>query len=171
MPSLTWECIMKQVKVDVAIIGTGTAGLAAYRAAHAHGARVVLIEGGPYGTTCARVGCMPSKLLIAAAEAAHMLDAASGFGVHAGEKRIDGVAVMDRVRRERDRFVGFVLESVDGIPPDDKLRGYARFTSPHTLVIDDHTEVEASRIVIATGSTPTALPQLAGIEEIGRAHV
>jgi len=157
---------MKQLKVDVAIIGTGTAGLAAYRAAHAHGVRVVLIEGGPYGTTCARVGCMPSKLLIAASEAAHMLHAASGFGVHAGDTRIDGVAVMDRVRRERDRFVGFVLESVDGIPPDDKLRGYARFTGPHTLQIDDHTTVEASRIVIASGSTPTQLPELDGIEGV-----
>lgn len=155
---------MKQIKVDVAIIGTGTAGLAAYRAAHAQGARTVIIEGGPYGTTCARVGCMPSKLLISAADAAHMLDAASGFGVHAEAVRIDGVAVMARVRRERDRFVGFVLESVDGIPADDKLRGHARFTGPHTLRIDDHTEVEAARIVIATGSTPIVLPQLAGIE-------
>jgi dihydrolipoamide dehydrogenase len=157
---------MKQLKVDVAVIGTGTAGLAAYRAAHAHGVRTVVIEGGPYGTTCARVGCMPSKLLIAASEAAHMLDAASGFGVHAGETRIDGVAVMERVRRERDRFVGFVLESVDGIPDSDKLRGHARFTGPHTLQIGDHTEVTASRIVIATGSTPTVLPQLAGIEGV-----
>ena len=56
---------------DVAIIGAGTAGLAAYRTVKAAGRRALLIEGGPYGTTCARVGCMPSKLLIAAAEAAH----------------------------------------------------------------------------------------------------
>ena len=62
---------MKRISVDVAVIGAGTAGLAAYRAAIAAGRRAVLIEGGPYGTTCARVGCMPSKLLIAAAEAAH----------------------------------------------------------------------------------------------------
>jgi pyruvate/2-oxoglutarate dehydrogenase complex dihydrolipoamide dehydrogenase (E3) component len=57
---------------------------------------------------------MPSKLLIAAAEAAHMLQAAPGFGVHPGQVRIDGKAVMARVRSERDRFVGFVLEGVDG---------------------------------------------------------
>ena len=62
---------MKKIQVDVAVIGGGTAGLAAYRAAKAHTPNVVLIEGGPYGTTCARVGCMPSKLLIAAAEAVH----------------------------------------------------------------------------------------------------
>jgi len=151
---------MRKLKVDVAVMGAGTAGLVAYRAAKSQGARTVMIEGGQYGTTCARVGCMPSKLLIAAAEAAHMLDAAPGFGVHPGEKRIDGVAVMERVRRERDRFVGFVLEGVDNIPDEDKLRGHARFTGPHTLMIDDHTELEAGRVVIATGSTPTCLPKL-----------
>ncbi len=62
---------MKVVEVGVAVIGAGTAGTAAYRAARAAGATAMLIEGGPYGTTCARVGCMPSKLLIAAADAAH----------------------------------------------------------------------------------------------------
>ena len=74
-----------------------------------------MIEGGPYGTTCARVGCMPSKLLIAAAEAVHQIERAPGFGVHpTGKTRIDGREVMARVKRERDRFVGFVLEGVDG---------------------------------------------------------
>jgi dihydrolipoamide dehydrogenase len=154
---------MQKLKVDVAVIGAGTAGLVAYRAARAQGARTVLIEGGPYGTTCARVGCMPSKLLIAAAEAAHMIDAAPGFGVHAGEKRVDGVAVMERVRRERDRFVGFVLEGVEHIAAEDKLRGHARFTGPHTLVVDDHTEIDAGRVVIATGSAPTRVPRLDNI--------
>lgn len=151
---------MKKLKVDVAVIGTGTAGMSAYRAAHAAGARTVVIESGPYGTTCARVGCMPSKLLIAAADAAHMLDVAPGFGVHPENKRIDGRAVMARVRRERDRFVGFVLESVEGFPEEDRIRGRARFTGPHTLVVDDHTEIEAASVVIATGSTPVVLPQL-----------
>ena len=60
---------MKLLNVDVAVIGGGTAGLGAYRAAKLSTPSVVMIEGGPYGTTCARVGCMPSKLLIAAAEA------------------------------------------------------------------------------------------------------
>jgi dihydrolipoamide dehydrogenase len=154
---------MKKLNVDVAVIGTGTAGLTAYRAARAQGARTVVIESGPYGTTCARVGCMPSKLLIAASEAAHMLHAASGFGVHAGQVRIDGRAVMERVRSERDRFVGFVLEGVDNIPAEDKLRGHARFTGPGSLQVDDHTTIEAARIVIATGSTPTRLPRLDGV--------
>jgi len=152
---------MQTLDVDVAILGTGTAGLSAYRAAVAQGKRALLIEGGPYGTTCARVGCMPSKLLIAAADAAHTMEIAPGFGVHAGQRRIDGKAVMARVQRERDRFVGFVLESVEGIPEQDKLRGYARFTGPRTLQVDDHSIVKATRFVIATGSTPVKLPSLA----------
>src|SRR5215468_7119782 len=110
---------MKQMQVDVAVIGAGTAGMTAYRSALAHTRSVVVIEGGPYGTTCARVGCMPSKLLIAAAEAAHT----AAFGVYAGPLRIDGEAVMRRVRSERDRFVGFVTEAVDGWPAEHKLQG------------------------------------------------
>lgn len=62
---------MKQIKVDVAVIGAGTAGMAAYRAARQAGKQVVLIEGAEFGTTCARVGCMPSKLLLAAANGLH----------------------------------------------------------------------------------------------------
>ena len=57
-------------RVEVAIIGAGSAGMRAYREASKVTNSIVLIEGGEYGTTCARVGCMPSKLLIAAAEAA-----------------------------------------------------------------------------------------------------
>lgn len=154
---------MNKLEVDVAIIGTGTAGMTAYRAAKAQGARVVVIESGVYGTTCARVGCMPSKLLIAASEAAHLMQTSGPFGVHAGEVRIDGRAVMDRVKRERDRFVGFVLEGVEAMPAADKLLGHARFTGGRTLMVDEHTEITACRIVIATGSTPLRLPQLENV--------
>ena len=156
---------MKKISVDVAVIGAGTAGMAAYRAAKSHGGNVVLIEGGPYGTTCARVGCMPSKLLIAAAEAAHAIENAPRFGVHASVVRIDGKEVMARVRSERDRFVGFVLEGVESIPSAERLRGHARFVDSTTLQIDDHTLVKAARIVIATGSTPQ-IPD--GMKELGK---
>ena len=144
------------MNVDVAVIGAGTAGLAAYRAAKNAGASVALIEGGPYGTTCARVGCMPSKLLIAAAEAVHHAELAPGFGVHLdGKLRIEGREVMARVRSERDRFVGFVMRDVERIPRADRVRGRARFENDHTLVIDDGSRITAKAIVIATGSRPT----------------
>lgn len=151
---------MKTLTFDVAVIGAGSAGMSAYRAVKAHGKTAVLIEGGPYGTTCARVGCMPSKLLIAAAEAAHAADEAPGFGVHPGPVRIDGKQVMQRVRSERDRFVGFVVESVESIDPAERLHGYARFISPGCLQVGDDIQVMAERVVIATGSTPQIPPEL-----------
>lgn len=107
---------MKHIKPDVAIIGAGTAGMSAWRSARKYTDDVLLIEGGPYGTTCARVGCMPSKLLIAAAEAAHTINDAPSFGVNGGPVRVDGKAVMRRVHSERDRFVGFVLEAIENWP-------------------------------------------------------
>jgi len=150
---------LKHIKTDVAVIGAGSAGMVAYRKAHENSENVVLIEGGQYGTTCARVGCMPSKLLISAAEAAHSIEEAPGFGVFPnGKPEIDGVKVMERVRSERDRFVGFVLDTIDDLPEENKIRGYARFVDDHTLQVDDHTTVEASSIVIATGSSPAILP-------------
>ncbi|WP_175624513.1 MULTISPECIES: dihydrolipoyl dehydrogenase [Oxalobacteraceae] len=154
---------MKTLTFDVAVIGAGSAGMSAYRAVKAHGKTAVLIEGGPYGTTCARVGCMPSKLLIAAAEAAHAASEAPGFGVYPGPVRIDGKQVMQRVRSERDRFVGFVVESVESIGPAERLHGYARFISPGCLQVGDDIQVMAERVVIATGSTPQIPPELRGL--------
>ena len=144
---------MKTMQVDVAIIGAGTAGLVAYRKTKATGANVVIIEDGDYGTTCARVGCMPSKLLIAAADAAHAIGTAANFGIHIdGVIRIDGREVMDRVRRERDRFVGFVLSGMERIPEAERIRGHAVFADNQTLAVGDHTRITAKSIVIATGS-------------------
>ncbi len=144
---------MNNLQVDVAVIGAGTAGMIAYRAAKAAGASAVIIEGGHYGTTCARVGCMPSKLLVAAAGFAHAIGKAPEMGIHVdGVVRIDGRAVMDRIRCERDRFVGFALGEVQQIPDADRLLGHARFVDNRTLAVANHTRVQAKSIVIATGS-------------------
>ena len=77
---------------------------------------------------------MPSKLLIAAADAAHHVRTAGTFGIRVPDGvSVDGPAVLERVRRERDRFVGFVLASVEAVPPAQRLRGHARFVGPTTL--------------------------------------
>lgn len=141
-------------EIDVAIIGGGTAGMTAYRKATQHTDQVLLIEGGQWGTTCARIGCMPSKLLIAAAEQARLAREAHRFGIHVPEVRVDGPAVMARVRGERDRFVGAVLKTIEQIPAGQRLEAQARFVDAHTLALSDGTQLRARRIVIATGSRP-----------------
>ncbi|MBE0615800.1 MAG: dihydrolipoyl dehydrogenase [Burkholderiales bacterium] len=152
-----------QIDTDIAIIGAGTAGMGAYRAARAHTDSILLIESGAYGTTCARVGCMPSKLLIAAAEAAHAAGHAEAFGVHAQGVSVDGAAVMARVRRERDRFVGFVLETIEAYPEAGRFKAKVRFQDAGTLVTEQGQLIRARRIVIASGSTPFLPPMLQGL--------
>lgn len=155
---------MRKHDVDVAILGAGTAGMAAYREVTKQTSRVALIDGGPLGTTCARVGCMPSKLLIAAADAAHEARHTEKFGVSVGTVEIDGIAVMDRVRRERDRFVGFVNEAVDSFDQKHLIRQNARFIDDNTLELDDGSRLTARTIIIATGSRPIIPP---AFEEAG----
>ena len=145
---------MEMRRVDVAVIGAGTAGMTAFHAARKHTDKVVLIEADVYGTTCARVGCMPSKLLIAAADAAHAAREAEGFGVHVGSVRVDGAAVLQRVRRERDRFVEGVLSTVSEWPEPQKLHGHTRFIAPGVLQVGNDLRLEAGRVVIATGASP-----------------
>ncbi len=145
---------MESRTVDVAVIGAGTAGLGARREAAKRGARVLLIESGPYGTLCARVGFLPSKLLIAAADLRHEMESSALFGIELLEKpRVLGPAVLDRVRRERDRFVAFVVDATEELPDEQRLRGHARFVGPTTLDVDG-TRVEAGAVVVATGSHP-----------------
>lgn len=154
---------MADIETEVAIIGTGSAGLRAYRAAAAHTSSVLLIEGGKYGTTCASVGCMPSKLLIAAADAAHRARNAAGFGVHAGPVEINGSTVMERVRTMRDRFVGGVVSNTEKIPAKRRIDGYARFVDAQRLELEDGRQIHAQRTVIATGSRPNVLPMFDGL--------
>jgi dihydrolipoamide dehydrogenase len=68
---------------------------------------------------------------------------------------IKGAAVMKRVRDERDRFSGFVVEAVEELPAQDKIRGTATFLDNHRLQVDDHTLLHAQNVVIASGSRPT----------------
>jgi dihydrolipoamide dehydrogenase len=151
---------MKETQVDIAVIGAGTAGMSAFRAARSAGARAVLIEAGEFGTTCARVGCMPSKLLLAAANGLHDAKALAPRGIEGTQAlRADGAQVLDYVRHERDHFISGILEEIDSFPADCVIRGRARFEASaagrHVLSIDEMRRIEAKSVVIATGAVPT----------------
>ena len=145
---------MPDYDFDVAILGAGTAGMSAYREAVKYTSRIALIDGGELGTTCARVGCMPSKLLIAAADARHHADHASRFGIVSGGTKVDGKAVMVRLRAERDRFVGFALDAIEGFSTGEFIRAHGNFLDDHTLELANGRTLTARNIIIATGSRP-----------------
>ncbi|MBB3192537.1 dihydrolipoyl dehydrogenase [Halomonas cerina] len=148
------ESTMKTMNVEYAIIGAGTAGLGAYSKISRKTDSLVMIQDGPYGTTCARVGCMPSKLMITAADYAHHLGSSEFFGVTASG-RVDGRKVLERLRRERDnRFVANNIRYVNKIPAHYKLEGRARFIGPGRLRVGESVEVTAKKFILACGSRP-----------------
>ncbi|WP_113911503.1 dihydrolipoyl dehydrogenase [Roseovarius dicentrarchi] len=140
-------------KVDVAIIGAGTAGLAALRDVRRETDDFVMINKPPYGTTCARVGCMPSKTLIAAANAFHARTLLDTFGIRGADHlKADIPAIMERVRELRDHFVDGVLDATDDLDARN-IAGHARLDGPNRVTVDGHT-IEARQIILAPGSSP-----------------
>ncbi|MEX2480872.1 MAG: dihydrolipoyl dehydrogenase [Gammaproteobacteria bacterium] len=144
-------------KVDVIIIGAGSAGLAALREVEKTTRNVVMINDGAYGTTCARVGCMPSKALIEIAKAFHARHKHEAFGIRGSDAlTVDLPAVMRRVRSLRDRFVAGTLEATNALG-ERSIAGRARLRGPHQVEVAGRV-FEARRIIIATGSRPRLLP-------------
>jgi dihydrolipoamide dehydrogenase len=138
---------------DVIIIGAGSAGLAALREVTKRTDNVLMINHGPYGTTCARVGCMPSKALIAAARAYHRRHDFAAFGIGGADRlSIDIPAVLRRTRELRDGFVSGTLKATDALG-ERSLRGKARLESPDTVAVDGR-RYRARAIVLAAGSSP-----------------
>lgn len=138
---------------DVIIIGAGTAGLAALKQVQELTDNYLLINDGPYGTTCARVGCMPSKLLIEAANAFHRRYQFDEFGIeNADSLSVNLPKVLERVRHVRDYFVSSTLRVFSGIE-DKVITGRARLTGKRTISVNDQL-FSAEKIIVATGSRP-----------------
>ena len=146
---------MEERSVDVAIIGSGTAGLNAMGQVRRAGKSFVLINGGEPGTTCARVGCMPSKAMIQVAEDYHRRTHLGKYGVDGHEgMTLDVPEALEHVQELRDTFVDRVLgNSTDDMPEDLFIQDYARFIEP-TLIEVAGQRIRAGAVVIATGSKP-----------------
>ncbi len=142
-------------KYDVVILGTGNAGMAAAGVARDAGKTVAMVESRDVGGTCPLRGCVPKKVLVAAAQVLHQIDLAPAHHIEIGKPRLDWAKLIEREQ-------GFV----EGVPEAfadslrkrgiDLITGHARFTGRNTIDVDG-TTLEAGKIVIATGSKPRPL--------------
>ncbi len=141
-------------EVDVAIIGAGSAGLFALSQVRRKTDNYVLIEGGELGTTCARVGCMPSKVMIQVADDYHRRSIFDREGIEgADELGLDKPAIMEHVQDLRDVFVDKTLGVTDALDEAHLIDGYARFVDDHNIEVNGE-RYKADSIVIAAGTVP-----------------
>lgn len=154
---------MTKLKTDLLIIGAGSGGLSLAAGASQMGADVTLLEKHKMGGDCLNYGCVPSKALIAAGKQAHVMRHAK-FGVSAIEPQIDYAAAKDHVQAtidtiapvdSQERFEGFGVRVI---------REHGSFVG-ETKVKAGETEIEARRIVIATGSVPF-VPPIPGLDTV-----
>ena len=140
--------------VDVAVIGAGTAGLAAVSQVRQANKSFVLINGGELGTTCARVGCMPSKALIQVGHDLHRRQLFDREGIEGGEGLSANLPdILEHVRDLRDILVDRVLGNSTDQMEEEFLDGYARFVEPGRLQVGDEV-IQAENIIIACGTRP-----------------
>ena len=141
------------MKVDTIIVGAGSAGLSALREVRRCTHDFLLINHGHWGTTCAAVGCMPSKALIEAANAVHRRHALDAFGIDGADGlRADIPAVLARVRALRDDFVKGPSSVPDKLG-ERAIAGRARLAGPGAVEVDGQ-RIEARAIILAPGSRP-----------------
>jgi len=138
---------------DVVIIGAGTAGLSALREVRKQTGNFTIVNAGPYGTTCARVGCMPSKVLIEAANQFFRRNEFATLGITGAQHlQVDVPAVLQRVRQLRDEFVAGIVGLTDDLG-ERSIAGRARLLAPDEVLVGER-HLRAKRIIIATGSRP-----------------
>jgi pyruvate/2-oxoglutarate dehydrogenase complex dihydrolipoamide dehydrogenase (E3) component len=150
---------------DVAVIGGGSGGYAAGRTAAGAGLRTVVIEGGKeVGGLCILRGCMPTKALLYAAEVRHLAQYGGLWGMKPGDVPFDWSAVMARKDGVIKEFADYRVQQLTS-GKFQFIRAFARFTDPHTVVLDNGQMITSKHFVISTGSVVARppLPQLSGV--------
>jgi len=146
---------------DLFVIGGGSGGLAAAQRAAEYGARVAVAEDGPLGGTCVNVGCVPKKVMWYAAELAHALEDAAGYGFSLA---VDGHD-WGHLKARRDAYIARLNGIYEGnLARRDitLVRGRAT-VGPGRRVRVAGADFRARHVIIATGGRPD-LPRIPGVD-------
>jgi glutathione reductase (NADPH) len=147
---------MRSEKFDVVILGGGNAGIGVTGPVRRAGMSVAMIESHDLGGTCPNRGCTPKKVLVAAGHALHEIERAAIHRISVGKPKLDWSAL---IGREKDliKDIPANLERSMGRRNVEVIKGHAAFAGPNAIRVGDR-RLEASHIVIATGSKPRPLP-------------
>lgn len=156
--------------LHVAIIGSGSAAFACAIKAAEGGAKVTLIEGADViGGCCVNVGCVPSKILIRAAQLAEQQrhNPFAGLEGHSPQLSRSLLSEQQTARVEELRTAKY-QNILNSNPAISLIKGWAQFKDANTLIVSQNDgkqlEVHADKVMVATGSTPT-IPPIEGLSE------
>lgn len=153
---------MAQQKFDLIVIGGGPGGYTAAIKAHQMGLDVAVVEKENLGGVCLNWGCIPTKTLLESAAIYNTLKHSSDFGIMLKQASFDFSAIVKRSRASADKL----RSGVEYLMKKNKItviKGVASFLDKNTLSIsnqDNVQQITSEYIIIATGSSPRALPDL-----------
>jgi mycothione reductase len=150
-------------RYDAIVIGSGC-GENIVEETLAHGLKVALVDKGPLGGTCPNLGCIPSKMLIFAADRVMEIQEAKKLGIAASVKNIDFNFIMERMRKSVRKGQEEMRHALTHAPKLDYYEGEGRFSAEYTLEIGGET-IRGDKIFIAAGSRPT-IPPIKGLDGI-----
>lgn len=157
---------------DLVVLGGGTGGYTAAIRASQLGLNVAIVESDKLGGTCLHRGCIPSKALLKSAEKYRELQESADFGVEAASITFD----FDKAQKRKDSVVQSLFTGVQGLMKKnniDVFEGFGRILGPSifspmpgTISIDhgedeENTMIVPKYVLIATGSRPRELPNMA----------
>ena len=155
-------------KYDLVIIGSGPGGYNTAIRASQWGLKTLVVEKDPYlGGTCLHVGCIPAKVLLHHAEIYDTFKNAKEFGVDVKEFSVNWAATLarkDKVVNKHAKGIEFLFRK----NKVDKMQGWGRWAGPGRVSVEQDgkiTEIEATHIIVATGSAARSLP---GVEIDGK---
>ena len=136
---------------DLVVIGAGPGGYAAASRAADLGMKVVCVDRGWLGGTCLQAGCIPSKALLEASHRwAELQDGLEDHGILAGDLRLDLAAMM----KHKQGIVGRMTKGVATLFKSkgvEYVEGEARLAAAGRVSVEGAGEIEAARVLLATG--------------------
>ena len=150
-------------KFDIAVIGAGPGGFKAAKRCAQKGASVAIIEKEVIGGTCLNCGCIPSKALLASAHILLKAKQAAAMGINIAS----AVPEWPKIQSRRDEIINSLRKAMtDSMRALGKIKfihGSATITSQNKIMVESNsspTEIQAEKIIIATGSEPIQIPQI-----------
>ncbi|MFD6061866.1 dihydrolipoyl dehydrogenase [Rhodococcus wratislaviensis] len=147
---------MSTRSADVVILGGGSGGYAAAIRSAELGRSVILIEENELGGTCLHQGCIPTKALLHSAEVADSARTASQFGVDVTFGGVD----LEKVLSYKNTIVTRLHKGLQGLVDAygiTVVNGRGRLVGPNGVEVDGEL-ITGGAVVLATGSSPKALP-------------